>query len=575
MISRMRPAPVFLCLLMTTAAILLLAPQIPNVHADYTATIVIVKDAVSYDPYVPYDPQDFQFSVTGGLTPASFLLDDDDDPTLSNTQTFSNVGVGTFVVTESVMPSWDLLHISCQLMGDSIPGGWDSTWSADLPNRRVSISISNIWIAGQRLDCTFSDTTSSIVIVKEATPMGAWIPTVPDDPQDFQFSVTGGLTPASFLLDDDDDPTLSNTQTYGHVSAGTYVVTETVPPGWDLLGIDCHFWSGGPSGGWVSTWSVDLPNRRVTIYLAAGERVDCTFGDITSSIAIVKDAVPNAPQDSQFSVTGGLTPASFLLDDDDDPTLSNTQIYSVVAAGTYVVTESATPSSDPNISCELWEEGPPGGWVSTWSVDLPNRRVTIYLAAGERVDCTFTDTKRGHIIVDKVTVPSGDLQSFSLSMTGGPDTVSQSFSLTDTAPAYDSGAVRPGTYSVSETLPTGWDLTSAICSDGSPVTSIVLDPGETVTCTFTDTKRGLTFDQLATLVRQYHQDGLIDNQGLSNSLISKLENAQAALRRGQPNVAKNVLRAFINEVQAQSGKHINAIAADALINWATLLGNTF
>ena len=32
--------------------------------------------------------------------------------------------------------------------------------------------------------------------------------------------------------------------------------------------------------------------------------------------------------------------------------------------------------------------------------------------------------------------------------------------------------------------------TSATCSDGSPVTAISLQPGETVTCTFTNTKQG-------------------------------------------------------------------------------------
>ena len=48
----------------------------------------------------------------------------------------------------------------------------------------------------------------------------------------------------------------------------------------------------------------------------------------------------------------------------------------------------------------------------------------------------------------------------------------------------------PGTYSVSEIVPAGWDLTSATCDDGSPISDINVSPGETVTCTFTNTKRG-------------------------------------------------------------------------------------
>src|SRR3989475_6586849 len=43
---------------------------------------------------------------------------------------------------------------------------------------------------------------------------------------------------------------------------------------------------------------------------------------------------------------------------------------------------------------------------------------SITLAAGDTVTCTFTDTKRGQIVVDKVTSPSGDPTSFSFSTIG-------------------------------------------------------------------------------------------------------------------------------------------------------------
>jgi hypothetical protein len=44
-----------------------------------------------------------------------------------------------------------------------------------------------------------------------------------------------------------------------------------------------------------------------------------------------------------------------------------------------------------------------------------------------------------------------------------------------------------GTYDVAETLPAGWDLTSATCDDGSDPASIGIDAGEDVTCTFVNT----------------------------------------------------------------------------------------
>ena len=84
----------------------------------------------------------------------------------------------------------------------------------------------------------------------------------------------------------------------------------------------------------------------------------------------------------------------------------------------------------------------------------------------------------GNIIVDKVTVPSGDAQEFLFTPSYG-----SAFSLKDADPPHDSGPLGPGTYSVAETVPLGWALTSATCDDGSPVNNIVLSAGETVTCT--------------------------------------------------------------------------------------------
>ena len=142
---------------------------------------------------------------------------------------------------------------------------------------------------------------------------------VPDDPQDFTFTAGGGLSPASFQLDDDPDPTLSNTQ---HVHrrarrARGYSLAETVPSGWDQASATCD--DGSP----VSN-----------INVAAGETVTCTFTNHKrGQIVVVKDATPDDPQDFSFTAGGGLSPASFQLDDDADATLSNTRTFTNVAAG--------------------------------------------------------------------------------------------------------------------------------------------------------------------------------------------------------------------------------------------------
>ena len=50
--------------------------------------------------------------------------------------------------------------------------------------------------------------------------------------------------------------------------------------------------------------------------------------------------------------------------------------------------------------------------------------------------------------------------------------------------------------------------------------------------------------------------GHIDNAGIAQSLLAKVDSGQAAADRGQTGVAVNLLKALVHEVEAQSGKHI-------------------
>jgi len=74
-----------------------------------------------------------------------------------------------------------------------------------------------------------------------------------------------------------------------------------------------------------------------------------------------------------------------------------------------------------------------------------------------------------------------------------------------------------------------------------------------------------TIQSLTSSVSRFLTEGKIDNTGIANSLTMKLKNAQKSLDKGQLKTAVNQLNAFINEVQAQSGKHIAADAAALLI----------
>lgn len=74
-----------------------------------------------------------------------------------------------------------------------------------------------------------------------------------------------------------------------------------------------------------------------------------------------------------------------------------------------------------------------------------------------------------------------------------------------------------------------------------------------------------TIQSLRECVQHAVMEGHIDDATIAQSLFAKLDAAQAALDRGQPAVAVQILRAFVYEVQAQAGVHIDAEHAAHMI----------
>ena len=72
-------------------------------------------------------------------------------------------------------------------------------------------------------------------------------------------------------------------------------------------------------------------------------------------------------------------------------------------------------------------------------------------------------------------------------------------------------------------------------------------------------------------VTQFLQSGAIKNAGLAKSLLSKLTAAATARGAGNCATAANIYQAFINELNAQSGKGVDPIAAANLIADAQFL----
>ena len=412
-------------------------------------TVNIVKDAI------PNDAQDFSFSGDLG----TFSLDDDADGTLSNTATFNNVVPGSLMVTEGALTGWDLTAIN-------IAGDTDGGSTVDLANRKVTIDLD----PGENITVTFENTKrGSITVVKDA---------IPDDAQDFGY--TGDL--GVFALDDDADGTLPNTQAFANLVPGSFMITEDMIAGWAVTDIVI---TGDTDGG--ST--IDVANRKATIDVDPGENITVTFENTkVSAVTIVKDAVPNDAQD--FAFTGGF--GAFSLDDDADGTLSNSAIFNNLLPGNRTVTETAVIGWDvTNIQIT-------GDTDGGSTIDIPNRQIVIDVDAGENITVTFTNTKRGTVTVVKNAIPD-DAQDFSFS--GGLG----AFMLDDDADGTLSNTanfinVVPGSIAVTEAAVAGWDLTNiqfAGDTDGGStfnlatgIATIDLDPGENITVTFENSKRG-------------------------------------------------------------------------------------
>jgi|GEM_PF-1454717 len=264
---------------------------------------------------------------------------------------------------------------------------------------------------------------------------------------------------------------VTNNGTTGEVvlPVGNHSVGETAGTSTSLAGysssISCRNLNG--TGSVVASGT---GTSLASVPVADGDDIVCVITNTASgSITIVKDAVPNSPQDFGFTATGtGVS--NFSLDDDSDPTLSNTKTFTSLGAGSYSFTETATSGWDlSTINCS-------GG-----STSVNGATVTVNLTAGQNVTCTYTNTSKGHLVVEKTTVPASDPTVFSITASGtgtitggGAGTVSDA-----TDQTYE---VTPGTYSVSETVPSGWSKTGDTCQ------SVVIAAGATVHCTLTNTK---------------------------------------------------------------------------------------
>lgn len=81
------------------------------------------------------------------------------------------------------------------------------------------------------------------------------------------------------------------------------------------------------------------------------------------------------------------------------------------------------------------------------------------------------------------------------------------------------------------------------------------------------------FSNLFFILNSMLNKGLIDNHGIKNSLEAKFKNAEKNYEKKNKNSVINLLNAAKNEINAQTGKHIDEQGSTILINYTSNLIN--
>jgi hypothetical protein len=351
----------------------------------------------------------------------------------------------------------------------------------------------------------------SIEIIKDS---------VPNSTQDFAYTTTGtGLS--AFTLDDDGDETdepatpgdggdWPNSITFSDVFAGTYTVTETLPvAGWSLTDISCTDPDGGNSSGNVGT-------ATATINVAVSETVTCTFTNKKdATVTITKDAIPDSGQDFGYTTSGaGLS--AFTLEDDGDET---NEPATPGDGGDWPNTKSFTISG-ADFGAKTVTETVPSGWsltgltCSEGTTNTATGIASFTVDPGDAISCAYTNKKDATVTITKDADPNA-LTDFSFDVTGTGPAGWVDFDLDDDADVtggndtllnsqtFTFSGNQFGSKTVTETpIPSGWDLGQISCSgddnyeigtdsdadftDGDTKVTLDVDPGETISCTFTN-----------------------------------------------------------------------------------------
>lgn len=393
------------------------------------SSITVIKSTVGGDA---------EFNFTGTGFPAGSALE---SFKLMNGQSASESSLtsGTaYTIAEMPLAGWDLNSIAVT--------------GTDAKNYQISGgSITITPQPGESPVIAFTNAKRGSITVKKVTsPSGS--------AQQFEFKPSYA---GSFWLSDTSEPNNS-----GPLSPGTYSITESAIPGWNLTDIAVT--------GIASTPTIDKTTGTVSFYLAAGEAAFVTYSNSRlGSITGYKwnDVNGNCKLDKGEQKLPDWP--IILKDSSGNPVASTTTDgngnyrFDDVQKGKFTLEETLLP-----------------GWNSTCPA---GGKVDVEITSDSVVQ-NFGNRRSGSIVVIKDAIPD-DSQSFAFTGTLGD------FSLKDDGTDSNRAIfenLQAGDYEILEQIPSSWFLESVECkgasSDKTPNGLIVhLEAGKSATVKFVDT----------------------------------------------------------------------------------------
>jgi hypothetical protein len=239
------------------------------------------------------------------------------------------------------------------------------------------------------------------------------------------------------------------------------------------------------SGQCVAFGSTYLKSRSSDAFTAALKDFIAPIGITISNCAaltIVKQSVGGT---GSFAFTGsggnGLDSSFSIATTTTNP---NSKLYPALPPGSYTVTETVPAAWElTTLSCVA-----SGAGTSAAQDGTTPAKANITLGTGGSVTCTYTDTKKPTLTVNKVLVPGADSGKFNLQIDGAT-----AGSGADVGDGGTTGAqfVSVGSHTVGETAGTGTalaDYATTISGDCAAGGSVTLAAGDAKTCTITNTR---------------------------------------------------------------------------------------